>query len=116
MEGKPQPFLYPLANWLYQSKVQATFGLVRTVFPLFGAAPIAQKTRDYFASLGLPLHSIYGMSETSASIIFSTPKKFDFTRLGCILPGLELKILNPDPVTSEGELCYRGRAMFMGYY
>ena len=56
------------------------------------------------------------MSETSGGIVFSTPKNVDYTKLGTIMDGLELKILNPDPKTGEGEIIFRGRSMFMGYY
>lgn len=36
------------------------------------------------------------------------------TSLGRILPGTDLKIYKPD-AKGEGEICWRGRNVFMGY-
>lgn len=35
---------------------------------------------------------------------------------GVALPGTEMKIFPLNPGDEEGEICYRGRNVFMGYY
>ena len=34
--------------------------------------------------------------------------------LGTLMPGAEIKLVNPGP-NGDGEICYRGRHVFMGY-
>ena len=33
---------------------------------------------------------------------------------GTLMPGAEIKLVNPGP-NGDGEICYRGRHVFMGY-
>ncbi|XP_019861925.1 PREDICTED: long-chain-fatty-acid--CoA ligase ACSBG2-like [Amphimedon queenslandica] len=37
------------------------------------------------------------------------------TSVGRALNGVEVKIFDPDPETGDGEICFRGRNIFMGY-
>ena len=52
-------------------------------------------------------------------IIFSLPlyslDNYKPTSVGQALNGVELKIFDPDPETGNGEICFRGRNIFMGY-
>lgn len=56
------------------------------------------------------------MSETAGAIVIQTPMKVDFTRVGTSIKGIDVRIDKPDPNTKEGEIIFRGRCMFMGYY
>ena len=82
---------------------------------------MAPSTREYFLSLNILLHNAYGMSESSGATTISKPLNFDAFDLnflksaGNTEAGMELKIHNPDK-DGNGEICYRGRHIFMGYY
>lgn len=61
------------------------------------------------------------MSESTGATSLSFPENFDkyddhFIRsTGRALNGSEIMIHNPDK-DGEGEICFRGRNVFMGYY
>ena len=62
-----------------------------------------------------------GMSECSGPQTLSDPKNFDkidehcLKSTGASIGGTQILIYNPDQ-NGEGEICYRGRNRFMGYY
>jgi long-chain-fatty-acid--CoA ligase ACSBG len=88
---------------------------------MFGAAPLSPVTRDYFLSLNIFLLNAYGMSECAGATTISDPvnfEKFDddfLVSTGNTLDGTEILIYRPDK-DGNGEICYRGRHIFMGYY
>ncbi len=116
IKGKNKPFLYPLTNFLMFSKVKKAMGLHECQLFAFGAAPLKKKTLEFFKSLGIPIYNLYGMSESTGPQIFNlvgTP--IDLLTAGITFPGTETKIMNPDK-DGVGEICFRGRNRFMGYY
>jgi long-chain-fatty-acid--CoA ligase ACSBG len=96
------------------TKIKQALGLDYCKGYLYGAAPIKQSTLDYFASLNIPIMGAYGMSETTALVSIQHSKKFNLSSVGCALPGIELKIDNPDD-KGNGEIIFRGRNIMMGY-
>jgi long-chain-fatty-acid--CoA ligase ACSBG len=110
-------FGFPIAKAVVLSKVHGALGLDRC--KLFGtaAAPMATTTWRYFASLYIRLMDLYGMSECSGPQTCALPSAYRAGFCGRSLPGCELKLLHVpgrDP-TDEGEVCYRGRHVMMGY-
>lgn len=88
---------------------------------VFGAAPLASDIRQYFLTLGFPLLNVYGMSEnggpeTTTDLNFMNIDKEFMREAGTAYPGTELKIVPLNPGEVEGEICYRGRNIFMGYF
>jgi long-chain-fatty-acid--CoA ligase ACSBG len=81
---------------------------------IYGAAPIKKTTLDYFASLDIPILGAYGMSETSAAGCISPIILFNQNSTGKVPLGMEIKISNPDE-KGQGEICFRGRHVMMGY-
>ncbi len=73
------------------------------------AAPISQNTMDYFSDMGIQLHNIYGMSETTGPISVSDPLHGRHGSVGKVLPDIDLKIQN-------NEILVRGPTVFGGYY
>ena len=76
---------------------------------LSGAAPISVSTLEFFASIGLPIHEGYGMTETTA---FASVQPYGHLRFGTIgkpLPGVQAKIAD------DGEIMLRGINMVKGY-
>jgi len=91
-------------------------------------------TLEYFGSLGLQINEVYGMSECTGAVTWSTDQAHQWGSCGWGMPGQEIKAFIVDPhdlnvkrecprATSleddrekvQGELCFRGRNTMMGY-
>lgn len=98
-----------LARRLVIDRVRHALGLDQVRFAVVGAAPAALSTLQFFAGLGLPLHEVYGMSETCGVLTappFGRPR---LGRVGRALPGVELRL------SGEGEILARTRHATRGY-
>lgn len=125
------PFGYRLANSLVFSKVKATLGFTECKLFMTGAAPIAKSTMEYFGSLDIQVYELYGMSECTGPQTMSAPGFYKVGTCGHSLPGCELGIFAPpsdeeleeNPAAKpkqvgpdeEGEICFRGRHVMLGY-
>jgi long-subunit acyl-CoA synthetase (AMP-forming) len=107
--GGRRPLLYPLAQRLIFDRIRERLGLDRCRLQATSAAPISKDTLDFFLSLGLPLYEIYGMSECTGPATVSLPGAYQTGSTGTTMPGTELRI------APDGEICMRGRHVFMGY-
>jgi len=99
-----------LANKLVISKIKEALGLDALQIAVSGAAPISTSTLEFFASIGIPIHEGYGMTETTA---FASVQPYGRPRFGTIgkpLPGVEVKIAD------DGEIMLRGDNMVKGYF
>jgi len=99
-----------LANKLVISKIKEALGLDQLQVALSGAAPISVSTLEFFASIGLPVHEGYGMTETTA---FASVQPHGRPKLGTIgrpLPGVQAKI------AEDGEIMLKGINMVKGYH
>eukprot|EP01045_Picozoa_sp_COSAG04_P044337 COSAG04_NODE_14991_length_547_cov_1.359375_1_plen_133_part_01 len=85
-------------------------------------------TLEYFGQLGIQINEVYGMSECTGACTWSTDKAHKAGSCGFAMPGMEVvvmdmqgNILDPavDPKhpteAEQGELCFRGRNIMMGY-
>lgn len=101
---------YRLAQKLIFSKLKPAIGLGRARMCISGAAPIAAEVLQFFASLDIVVHEVYGQSEDSGPATFNRP---GFTRLGSVgpaLPGCEVRIAD------DGEILVKGPNVFLGYF
>jgi long-chain-fatty-acid--CoA ligase ACSBG len=102
---------------IVHNKVKGILGLDRAFICLTGAAPIRKETLEFFGKFDLVICELYGMSECTGPQTVSLGL---YRKVGCCgtsLPGTELKI-DHDPDRDEpgnGEICYRGRHIMMGY-
>lgn len=106
-------FKYKMMNKLVFSKLKTKMGLDKCQYFIYGAAPLRREVREFFASFGVYLNNIYGLSETAGGFVgtnMETPEDYTLHSVGRALPGLELKI---EPGT--GEILFKGRSCFMGY-
>eukprot|EP00904_Undaria_pinnatifida_P003114 jgi/Undpi1/12803/HiC_scaffold_7.g02470.m1 len=71
---------------------------------------IADAVLEHFASLNIHVLEVFGQSECTGPQTVNTKEAWKMGTCGRPMPGTECKIL-PD----TGELCYRGRHIFMGY-
>ena len=112
--SKPLPGLlelqYRAAQKLVFSKVHTALGLDRVRIAVSGAAPLGTDVLDFFASLDLPIHEIYGQSEDTGPTSFNHPGATRFGTVGKAIPGVEVKF------GDDGEVLVRGPNVFLGYY
>lgn len=101
---------YAAANRLVFSKLHGALGLDRARVLVSGAAPIPKEILDFFGSLCLRIHEVYGQSEGSGPTTFNVPAATKFGSVGPAIPGMEVKL------TDEGEVIGRGPNVFLGYY
>ncbi|KAG7513192.1 long-chain-fatty-acid-CoA ligase ACSBG2 isoform X1 [Solea senegalensis] len=108
------PLTYRVAKKLVFKKVRKALGLERCKKCFTGAAPITKDTLEFFLSLDIPLYELYGMSESSGPHTISLPDAYRLTSCGVELPGCKTKLHNRDE-EGNGEICFWGRHVFMGY-
>lgn len=107
-------FQYKLARNVIMSKVKQALGLDRCLTLASAAAPLSVEIKQYFMSLDLPIVDAFGMSECGGAQSLATPDSFNLQTIGRTLPGIETSCINKDE-NGHGELCLRGRHVFMGY-
>ncbi|XP_012733922.2 long-chain-fatty-acid--CoA ligase ACSBG2 isoform X2 [Fundulus heteroclitus] len=107
------PWGFMLSNSLVFKKVRAALGLDRCKLCCTGAAPITKETLEYFMSLNIPVKELYGMSESSGPHTISI-NEYRIGSCGKVIPGCKTKLENPDE-DGNGEICFWGRHVFMGY-
>ncbi|XP_043986504.1 long-chain-fatty-acid--CoA ligase ACSBG2 isoform X1 [Gambusia affinis] len=108
------PLSYQIAKKLVFKKVRKALGLDRCTKCYTGAAPITKDTLEFFLSLNIPLYELYGMSESTGPHTISKPEAFKLTSCGIEIPGCKTKLHSPDE-EGNGEICFWGRHVFMGY-
>jgi len=67
-------------------------------------------------SLGWRIVSGYGLTETSPLLTFNTPGKEKIGSAGRTVPGVELRISQPEERREFGEVLARGPSVFSGYW
>lgn len=99
-----------LFDKLVYSKIREKVGLDQCEIALSGAAPIAPDVLEFFAGIGLPIHEVYGMTETTA-VTHANPKgAIRIGTVGRTLPGVECRL------DDDGEVLVRGGNITAGYY
>ncbi len=71
--------------------------------------------RDLY-SLGFTILQAYGLTETSAAASINTPDEAHIDTVGKPLPGVQIKILPPEPDRQDGEIAICGPVIMAGYY
>lgn len=104
-------FFHKLAG----KKIYKAFGGKLHFFGIGGAKLEAEAER-FLRDAGFPYAIGYGLTETSPLLAGCGPKLTKYRSTGYSLPGQELRILDPDPETGEGEILAKGPNVMMGYY
>jgi len=110
--------LAPIRRLLHRvagKKLMNVFGGSLRFFGI-GGAPLAPEVERFLREAAFPYSIGYGLTETSPLIAGSRPADTKFRSTGPVLPGVELRIDNPDPVSGEGEIVVRGPNVMRGYY
>jgi len=112
--------------------IKKKLGLSKCKFAFAGAAPMTGELLSYFGSLGINVNEVYGMSESSGATTWSNDICHQWKTVGYELPGVEVKCFKIDAAgkktevpkaknifspteTEQGEICFRGRHVMMGY-
>lgn len=90
------------------STVRELLGLNELENAVSSAAPLPSELITWFRTIGLPMAEMYGMSEATGPMTFSSSRPVAGS-VGPAMPGGEVRL------ESDGELCYRGGNVFAGY-
>lgn len=109
------PFIRKALHKVAGKKLMKTFGGKIHFFGIGGALLSAEVERFLFEA-GFPYAIGYGLTETSPLIAGCTPAVVKFRSTGTVLPTLDVRIADPDPVTGIGEIQIKGETVMKGYY
>jgi long-chain acyl-CoA synthetase len=101
---------YGLARRLFHHRVKQALGLDRCHFAASGAAPADRATLEFLAGLDLPVHEVYGLSETAGPATWNRPGRTRFGTVGPPYPGVEIRL------DDDGEILVRGGNVFACYH
>jgi long-chain acyl-CoA synthetase len=79
-----------------------------------GGAFIEPSTMQFFYDLGIPVVNGYGLTEAGTALTLNDLKPFRADTVGKPLPGVELRILNPD-ADGVGEVAVRSKTVMSHY-
>ncbi len=80
-----------------------------------GGAALNQNVIDFFDSIGITILNGYGITECAPLISCNRNEYRKNGSVGLPIIGGHVKILDPD-ANGEGEICYKGPNVMMGYY
>jgi len=108
---KSRPVL-PLSRLLLK-QVHAAFGGKLEAI-IVGGAFTEPQTLQFFYDLGIPVANGYGLTEAGTAITVNDLKPFRADTVGRPLPGMEVRILNPD-ADGIGQVAVRSKTVMAGY-
>ena len=80
-----------------------------------GGGPLPSSTFNIYNQMGLDFVQGYGLTETSPIAALNPTEHFKIKSVGKIIPGVEVKILDPDS-EGRGEIAIKGPIVMQGYY
>jgi long-chain acyl-CoA synthetase len=106
---RPRPgisrFLLPQVHKAFGGELRALF---------VGGAFTEPATLQFFYDLGIPVGNGYGCTEAGTTITLNDFRPFRADTVGKPLPGIEVRIVNPD-AEGIGELAVRGKTVMSHY-
>jgi len=106
-----RPLLW-LSRLLLRQVHQAFGGQLRALF--VGGAFMDPRTLQFFYDLGIPVANGYGLTEAGTAVTLNDFKPFRADTVGRPLPGMEIRIVNPDP-EGVGQVAVRSRTVMSHY-
>jgi long-chain acyl-CoA synthetase len=107
------------AGKAFFGKIHATFGARMRYLVTGGSRFDPAIARDFY-SFGIDVLNAYGLTETSGGAFMNPPGHIVFGSVGRRFPGIEAKIVDPQPVTEgappAGEIAIRGAIVMKGYW
>src|SRR5579864_9781981 len=108
---KNQPRL-ALSRLLLKQVHEAFGGTLRAI--IVGGAFTEPQILQFFYDLGIPVANGYGLTEAGTAITVNDLKPFRADTVGKPLPGMQVRIVNPDP-DGVGEVSVRSKTVMSGY-
>jgi long-chain acyl-CoA synthetase len=109
------PFFRKLLHRVAGKKLLEIFGGRLRVFTI-GGAPLAPDVELFLREGKFPYAIGYGLTETAPLIAGTGPAKTRFRSTGPALPGTQIRIVDRNPETGEGEIQVKGPTVMKGYY
>jgi len=107
------------AGPIFFGKIHATFGKRMRLLVTGGSRFDTTIARDFY-SFGIDVLNAYGMTETSGGAFVNPPGHMVIGSVGPPLPGVEARIVEPQPVEdggpAAGEIALRGAIVMKGYW
>jgi len=97
------------------ARVRREMGLGNLRIACAGGAALTEKVARGLKLLAIPILQGYGLTETSPVISVSPLEKPNTASVGVVVPGVEVKINEPDE-NDIGEIIMRGPNVMLGYY
>jgi long-chain acyl-CoA synthetase len=94
---------------LVYGRLRAALG-GRCQYAVSGGAPLGDRLGHFYRGIGLTVLEGYGLTETTAAVTVNRPDALKIGTVGQPLPGTEVR------VAEDGELLFRGRQVFAGYW
>ncbi len=95
--------------------VRAQLGLERLKYLISGGAAMPRWLSKELELLGFPILQGYGLSEAAPVVSVNPPSKPRNESVGLPLPGVSVKIVEPN-IEGIGEIAVRGDNVMLGYY
>jgi long-chain acyl-CoA synthetase len=107
------------AGRVFFGKIHATFGAHMRYLITGGSRFDPAIARDFY-SFGIDVLNAYGLTETTGGAFINPPGHVVFGSVGRPFPGIEAKIVDPQPVEEgappAGEIAIRGAIVMKGYW
>ena len=100
---------HALYSRLVYARLRAALG-GRCRYAVSGGAPLGDRLGHFYRGIGLTVLEGYGLTETTAAVTVNRPDALKIGTVGQPLPGTEVR------VAEDGELLFRGRQVFAGYW
>ena len=115
-ENRLARFLWRYAPTLLGTKIKRRLvGGNHLKYFLSGGAPLDTRVMRNLRRLGIGMIEGYGLTETSPALTFSTPFNDKIGSVGPAIPGVEIRIDDPNE-EGIGEIVVRGPNVMKGYY
>ena len=102
----------PLSRLLLKQVHQAFGGKLEAI--IVGGAFSEPQTLQFFYDLGIPVANGYGLTEAGTAVTVNDLKPFRADTVGKPLPGMEVRIVNPD-ADGIGQVAVRSKTVMAGY-
>ncbi len=104
----------PIGKYLFRSIVEK-LGLTELRFFISGGGPLSRPLISGYRNFGIEILQGYGLTETSPITNVNLEWKNKVGSVGPAIPGVQVKISNPDN-EGKGEIIIKGPVVMKGYY